>query len=136
MKKIILSIVVVLTALCVTGCSKNNLKTISYSELEKKIENKESFILEVIQTGCSACEDFTPRFESVLNDKNVTAYSINLKNMNEEETKKFDEIININSTPTVVFFKSGEEESVSYRIIGAVSNDKIIQKLKSQGYIK
>lgn len=136
MKKIILGICIIFATVCLTGCSNNKLKTIGYSELEKKVENKESFILEVIQTGCSACKNFTPRFEKVLNDNNITAYSINLKNLSEEETAKFDQLVNINSTPTVVFFKDGTEESVSYRIIGAVSNEKIIQKLKAQDYIK
>ena len=137
MKKRIISLVLVILAVfCLTGCSGSKLKTITYSELEEMINNKESFILEIVQTGCSACQNFTPRFKDVLNEYDVTAYSINLTDMSDEDTTKFNQLLNINSTPTVVFFKDGEEESVSYRIIGAVDNDKIVQKLKSQDYIK
>lgn len=136
MKKRLLLVVTLFLVILCTGCSKGKLKTIEYNELEKMLNNKETFILEVIQTGCSACEDFTPRFTNVLKENNITAYSINLKNLSTEETAEFDKIININSTPTVLFFKKGEEESVSYRIIGAVTNEKIIEKLKAQDYIK
>ncbi len=135
-KRIIFLGLIILAVFCFTGCSNNKLKTITYSELEEMIANKESFILEIVQTGCSACENFTPRFKDVLSEYDVTAYSLNLTNMNEEDTNKFNQLLNINSTPTVVFFNEGEEESVSYRIIGAVDNDKIIQKLKAQDYIK
>ena len=69
-----------------TGCGNNTstITDISYSELEKMINNKESFILEIVQTGCSHCEEFSPRFKAILKTHDLTAYSLNLYNLNEE----------------------------------------------------
>lgn len=135
MKKFLVIIILVMT-FCLTGCSNGGIKNISYQELEDMIENKETFMLEIIQTGCSACEDFTPRFNTILKENNLTAYSINYTNLSDEDRNSFENIIHINSTPTVIFFDEGVEESVSFRIIGAISDEKIIQKLKTHDYIK
>ncbi len=136
MKKTLWVVMLALVVLCFTGCGSGKLETINYQTLTKKIENKEHFILEVMQTGCPACQDFTPRFEKILKEHEITAYALNLTDMTEEDRKAFDSMLNVSSTPTVIFFNDGEEESVTYRIIGAVSNDKIEQKLKAQDYIK
>lgn len=135
-RKIMMLCGIMILAFCLTGCSTGGIKEISYQELKQKVEDKETFMLEIVQTGCSACEDFTPRFQKILKENNITAYSINLTNLSEEERTKLNDIANINSTPTVIFYENGEEESVSLRIIGAVNNEKINQKLKTQGYIK
>lgn len=136
MKKKIFLLGILLFAFCLTGCSSGGIQSISYQEAAKKIENKETFMLEIVQTGCSACEDFSPRFNKILKENKITAYSINLSNLSDEEKTKLEEFANVNSTPTVIFYQEGEEESVSLRIIGAVNNQKITQKLKTQGYIK
>lgn len=138
MKRLLCSIALVFTFLLLfTGCNtKSGLKDISYQELKNKLENKETFILEVVQTGCSACQSFTPRFEEVLKEHQLLAYSINITNLSEKDREAFDQIINITGTPNVLFYKDGEEESVAYRIVNAASKEKIIQKLKAQGYIK
>ena len=98
------------------------------------IDNKESFILEIVQTGCSHCQEFTPRFQAVLKTNDIEAYSLNLYNLTEEESEKFDELTTISGTPTVLFFEDGKE--TSNRIYGAVNNEKIEEHLKDGGYIK
>ncbi|MGN0973881.1 MAG: thioredoxin domain-containing protein [Bacilli bacterium] len=134
MKKLFLLLTIIFSCLLFTGCS--SLKTISLDELKEKLDNKESFILEVIQTDCSHCKEFSPRFKKVLKDNNLTAYQIDTQKLSENEKKEFDSIIYVSGTPTVVFIKDGEEKATHYRISGAVSNDKIIEKLKKAGYIK
>ncbi len=136
MKRKVYILVLLLGVILLSGCSNNKLKDISYSELKQKLDNNDSFILEVVQTGCSACQDFTPRFKDILKEYNITAYSLNLTNLNSTDKKEYSALLNVNSTPTVIFFNKGEEESVAYRIIGAVDNAKIKEKLKAQGYIK
>ena len=136
MKRKVYILVLLLGVILLSGCSNNKLKDISYSELKQKLDNNDSFILEVVQTGCSACQDFTPRFKDILKEYNITAYSLNLTNLNSTDKKEYSALSNVNSTPTVIFFNKGEEESVAYRIIGAVDNAKIKEKLKAQGYIK
>lgn len=135
-KKKIIFLVILVGVLFLTGC-KNNLNTvkeIDFTTLQNKIENKETFILEIIQTGCSHCEEFSPRFRTVLGDYDLTGYSINLSNLTEEEKNKLYEIIEVSGTPTVCFFKKGNEE-VMNKIVGAVSNKEIYNKLKDAKYI-
>ena len=56
MKKILRLLPIFILIILVSGCGSSNIKEISYTELEKKLENKESFILEVVQDGCHNCE--------------------------------------------------------------------------------
>ena len=83
MKKLIM---ILLSIVLVTGCTNtesgilknykvssdtkvsDNLKepiALSFEEYEQKINNKDSFVLLMWQTGCSHCEEFSPRFRSV-----------------------------------------------------------------------
>ena len=110
---------------CLTGCNDSAvIKEIEYSDLEKMIDNKDSFILEIVQTGCRHCEEFSPRFRKVLKDNNVTAYSLNLYNLNDDDMEKFNDLTtSVSGTPTVLYFENGKE--TSNRIYGAVDNEKI-----------
>ncbi len=133
MKKNIKFLLIGILALILTGCSSNKVITdIDYSKLEEMIDNKESFILEVVQTGCSHCEEFSPRFKAVLKTNDEEAYSLNLYNMTDDELKKFNELTtSVSGTPTVLYFEDGKE--TSHKINGAVSNEKIeefLEKIK------
>ncbi len=133
-KKIL--ILVILFLICITGCESNYLKSMDYNDFKEKVDNKESFIVEVVQTGCSACKDFTPRYRKVINKYKVTSYQLNYSDLSDKEKKEFDNVFSIQSTPTVLFITKGEEKSVLTRIVGAVEEEKIINKLKTAGYIK
>lgn len=136
MKKILKVFLVFIFMMMLTGCVSDGktITEISYSELEEMIDSKDSFILEIIQTGCSHCEEFTPRFTAMLKTNDLTAYSLNLYNLSEEDRDKFDDLTNVSGTPTVLFFEDGEE--ISTRISGAVSNNKIEDYLQEAGYIE
>ena len=125
MEKIISILFLIIVCFSLTGCSDSEVVTeIEYSDLEEMIDNKDSFILEIVQTGCSHCEEFTPRFRAVLKDNNVTAYSLNLYNLNDEDREKFNDLTtSVSGTPTVLYFENGKE--TSNRIYGAVPNEKI-----------
>lgn len=133
-KKILISILLIFCF--ITGCNKNYLKSIDYNVFKEKIENKETFIVEVVQTGCSACKNFTPRFNKVLNKYSIEAFQINYSSLSDEEKEEFDTTFSISSTPTVFFITKGEETSVLTRMVGSLEEDKIINKLKDAGYIK
>lgn len=136
MKKKIKYLLIGIFIVFLTGCgnSTNTITEIDYSELENLIENKESFILEIVQTGCSHCEEFSPRFTAVLKTNDLTAYSLNLYNMTDDEREKFSELTtSVTGTPTVLFFEDGKE--TSNRINGAVDNEKIeefLEKIKNK----
>ena len=135
MKKILKLFSIVIVLLLLAGCSKG-ITEITYKDLEKSLENKESFILEIVQDGCSNCEEFTPKFEKVLSKYNISVKQINLTKLTEEDNTKLANLYNASGTPTVIFITEGKEESISRRIVGNVSQEKIISKLKVAGYIK
>ena len=136
MKKITKILLVVIGIILLTGCGKDSLQEISYNELEKALNNKETFILEIAQDGCHNCEEFNPIFKKVLKKYNLTAKQINLTKLSEEENTKIENLYNITGTPTVIFIEKGEEPSISRRIIGAKDKNFIITKLGIAGYIK
>ena len=125
MKKIISFLFLIMACFCLTGCNDSEvIKEIEYSDLETLIDNKDSFILEIVQTGCQHCGEFSPRFRTVLKNNNVTAYSLNLYNLNDEDMEKFNDLTtSVSGTPTVLYFEDGKE--TSNRIYGAVPNEKI-----------
>ena len=133
MKKIFL---ILFFIIMIGGCSNHNyLKEINYNEFNSMMRNEESFILYVGQTSCSACSNYTPIFTQVLKNHDVTAYYIDLNNLNDNYTA-FIKTINVHSTPSIVFIKDGKETSTLHRINGSVSYEKTVDKLKNQGYIK
>ncbi len=136
MKNTIKLFVLLSFVMLITGCGINPIKSISYSDLEKKLNNKDTFILEVVQDGCHNCESFTPKFKKILNKNKIDAYSVNLTSLSKEDTNKIDNLYKVSGTPTVIFITKGEEKSISQRIVGDRSDDFIIEKLKIAGYIK
>ena len=123
-------------ALILTGCGKpDNLKSLSYSAFQKKIESKETFIVEVMSDDCTACKNFEPKIEEVVKEYNITVYQLNIHTMSDEDYQKFASDFSITGTPTTMFITNGEEQSVAHRIDGNVSKDKIISKMKAMGYI-
>ena len=135
MKKIRYLLLFLFVGILLTGCGSSNFKSLSYSELQSKLDNKDTFFFVVIRDGCSYCEAFAPKVEAVLNEYDVVGYKVNISDMSEDEYKKFDEVWNVDGTPTTIFIKEGTEESIMQRIDGSVSKDKVISKLKQNGYI-
>lgn len=140
----ILSLFLVLVLL-VVGCGKEQdeadnteveyLKELTFEELEEKLNNKEDLILEIVQTGCSNCTAFSPKFESVLNEYEIQAYSLNISYLSDAGADWLD-AYNVDGTPTVIFFEDGEETSTMKRLVGNQSKEKIVSKLKANGYIE
>lgn len=129
-------------ALLLVGCENKEdsneskyLVEVNYSTFTSMVDNGDSFILEVVQTGCSNCTAFTPKFESVLEEYEITAYSLNLSDITDLEKDDFLNQYEVSGTPTVMFFKDGKETSTMKRLTGNQDKEKIISKLKSNGYI-
>lgn len=142
MKKIVTFVILFVSILLLTGCGSNNskyLEEISFDELYKMVENKETFILEIMQDGCSHCAVFTPRFENVLEEYKVHAKYINFSKLTEKQYKQFEKEFNNNEgigTPTVIFFVNGKEKTSMNRLSGEPSEKEIIRKLKQNDYIE
>lgn len=136
MKKLAKLSILLFALLLITGCDKSYMKEISYKEYKNLLENKETFILEIMRTECSACINFKPKITDVANSYKVEVKYINTDHITDEETNSLFSETGITGTPTVIFYKNGVEETVSSRINGSVSKDKIISKFKTNGFIK
>ena len=133
-KKIVM--VVALIFVC-SSCSQNNkLKELTYNDLQNKINSKDTFFFVVIKDGCQHCENFVPKVKEVVNDYEIVGYTLNYSDLNEEDNNSFYSEYKVDSTPTTIFIKDGREISILQRITGNVSKDKLIEKLKTNNYIK
>lgn len=132
-KKILLLIVLVI--LC-SGCGSSKLKSLSYSELNKKFKNNDTFFFVVIKDGCQYCEKYVPKVEEILDEYDIEGYTLNYSDLSDEDEEKFYEEYGVDSTPTTIFIKDGKEISVLQRIEGNVSKELLVNKLKNNGYIK
>jgi predicted bacteriocin transport accessory protein len=119
-----------------TSCGSSKLKDISYSELNKKLKNNETFFFVVTRDGCQHCEKYIPKVEEVLEEYDIVGYNLNYSDLSEEEDEEFYNTYGIGSTPTTVFIKDGEEETTATRIEGDVSVERLTDKLKKNGFIK
>lgn len=112
-----------------------SIEDIDLATLKTKIDNKEKFVLVVTQTGCSHCMAYLPVLEEVGEEYKLTFYDINMTNLSDDEKTEFNKLVRISGTPTTIFYTNGEEESTTARLVGEKTKDKIINRLKSEGYI-
>lgn len=76
---------------------------IDWDEYDSKISNKDSFIFFVYSSSCSACKAFKPKLASVIQEKHIYVYGIDLdKNSNNHKILK-----TIEYTPTIIIYKEG-----------------------------
>jgi hypothetical protein len=74
--------------------------------------------------------------EAVLTKYKIKINYIAHNKLDNEERSNFQHLIQFDSYPTVVFFENGIENSTINRIVGAAPQNKIIEKLKDNGYIE
>jgi len=116
--------------------SDNGLVELNYNELTTKIENKEDFVVCISRTTCSHCNDYKPKLRKVANKYKINIYYTDIDKYNKTDLEKFNKLISFDGgTPVTIFIKNGEEKTTATRIEGDVSTDKIIDKLKKNGFI-
>lgn len=114
---------------------ETKLINMTITDLEAKINNKESFVLVITQTGCSHCEQYLPELERALKEVNLNAYTLNITNLDQEGNETLQKYASFSGTPTTIFFKEGTETTTLNRIVGYASKTKIMERLKSLGYV-
>ena len=97
---------------------------LTFNELESKLNNQDSFVLIITQTGCSHCEAYLPVVQNVSDKYKVDFYVLNRTNISDEERTK-----------TTLFYTSGEEKSALNRLVGQATEYRLVEKLTSEGYI-
>lgn len=139
--KLILGILIIIFVGIIIGYfifnKNNNLVKLDYKDIVNKIDNKESFVLCVSRTTCSHCQSYKPKLQKVANKYNIKIYYTNIDTYNKDELNDFNSRITFDGgTPVTLFIKDGEEKTTATRIIGDVSSEKIIDKLKKNDFIK
>lgn len=120
----------------ITNAAKDKtLISISFNELQKKIEKKDTFILVLTQKQCSHCAEYKPVLKEVLYEYDLKAYELDQKTLTKTEKAKLKDIASITGTPTTVFISEGSEIATATRIHGAASKGTIISRFKAMGYI-
>ena len=127
---------IIMLVLMTTGCGNKYLKEISYKEYHELLDNKESFILEIMKTDCPHCKNLKPKLEEVASKYGIEIKVLNTANMSKEDVDKLYDETGISGTPTILFYTDGEEESVYSRIKGNVSEEKLISKFKDNDIIE
>jgi len=140
MKKVLMILVGILS-LFLSGCGKGSIEEITFTDYQKMVENKESFILFIGSHNCNHCMEFEITLNEVVEKYNIDFKYIDIANFSEEERKTFN--IKFDGTPTTVFINDGEDNSCNVfscdntkRISGAKSYEQVVELLKNNGYIK
>ena len=115
--------------------SKSYLVELGYDEVIEKVENDESFVILFSQTTCTHCISYKPKLEAVANEYKMEIYYIDIDLLSKSKRDELGDRLNFDATPITMFIKNGEETSVATRIEGDASKEKIISKLKSNGFI-
>lgn len=132
----LICLLIIVGVLIINNNQKNPyFKELKYDNVIQKINDKENFVLCLSQTTCSHCQAYKPKLSKIAKDNKLTVYYLEINLLSEEEEQELKKHINYSSTPTTVFIKKGEELTVASRINGDTSSEKILKKLKSNGFI-
>lgn len=127
-----------LVSLFVSGCSSklDGYTNISYKELMKKLDNKETFPLVIGSSECSACATYEITMNSFIKDQQVEVFLLDLLSLSDDEYQSFKTEISFTGTPTTVFYEDGKLTSYYNRIDGAASMSVVKTYFKNNGYIE
>ena len=130
MKKFIL----VITILLLTCACSNNLKSIKVDNLEKRLKDKESFILCLTDENEEGTT-LKKTLKSALKDNKTNAYFINTDKLNDEDNKKLESLFTYEDSNIIIFIKNGQENSVLSRITDTfISTKELTNEIKNQGF--
>lgn len=119
MKKLSKILGVFLLALVIVACSGGDAKSITPAQANEKIEAKNSFMLIVESSACSACIAFKPTVEQFEKDNpDFEIYTMTIDKLDDAQAKTdFLHKYSITATPTSLFFKNGELKTVIEGVI-------------------
>jgi len=84
-----------------------NIQTITLSQFENKVLNKENMAVLVASSTCYDCIAFEPTINKVFKDINKKIYRLDIVEFNQEEINRFRTYYSFTSTPTIFIVKDG-----------------------------
>lgn len=116
---------------------KGELIELNYSQVQEKINNKDSFILIVSQSTCSHCASYKNELKKVIKEYTINIYYIDYDKETENNKTEFLNSFNLDgSTPITLFINDGKETSLLNRIEGETNKKNAITKFKKMGFIE
>lgn len=115
----------------------NNFIKLDYNEFKDKVDNEDTFVLCVSRTTCSHCNTYKPKLEEISKKYNIKIYYTEIDDFSDSELDYFKDNFGFDgATPITMFIKDGKESTTGSRIEGDVSTEKIVSKLKTNGFIE
>ena len=143
MKKLFIGIVIAISlfALGFLFYSKFNKKlteyiSITYSELEEKINSGEKFVLFIGSEKCSHCQKYKGTLNRIVKDYNIEIFYIDISLLTSEQFAYLNSHFPFTGTPTTIVIEKGTEyKRQSCRIDGAKSYEFTVKRLKKAGIL-
>lgn len=136
MKKIIILILTSVFLFGITGCGKKDaFEKISYEQYQVMRNEKQNFILYVGSKTCVRCDEFKPILNKVIRSYDLDVVYLDVSELSEDEADSLFDEASLKGTPTILFIKEGNIDLFT-RVIGAQTEENLIKKFKSAGYIK
>ena len=130
MKKIIY--IFLLTIFFLTGCSNSKLTKITIDELNKKLTDKETFILYFAKEDSK----LEKTLNTVLENNNLEGYKIDASEISTEDKNKLEPQIAY-ETPSIVFIIDGKDPSILSHVKDeSITTKEIVNRLKDMNFIK
>lgn len=130
MKKVLLLIIALFM---LTGCSSNNIKNISYKDLNKKFENSGTFILYFDGEDDEILEN---TLNKVLEKNNLIAYKVDTTKLSNNQINELRFKVDYEE-PSITFIKNGINPSVITHITDIYTTEKTLTtKLTELGFIE
>lgn len=134
MKKNILAIIFIL--LLTTACSSSHLKNLKLDELNKKLDNQESFIL-FLTDEKDESKTLKNTLEKVSRENNITSFYLNTETLEDKDLESLKDIFTYQTTNFILFVKDGDEKTVLSRVEDLyIRDEKLEEVIKNQGFIK
>lgn len=98
------------------------------SEVQAMSNEKSDFVVYFYQKSCVTCKKVKPIINQYIKDNNQDIYAVDINN--DKNQSYIANNIDIQATPTVIFYKNGKETN---RIVGDFNKKDLTKKLE---YIK
>lgn len=132
MKKILIITVILLL---ITGCSSSHLKKINYKNFNKMIDNKETFVLLLIDSDKEGAT-LRNNLLNIAKKNKIKTYYLDLTKLNDEEISNVKDIVYFEDNNLIVFINEGKNNTVLSHITDPyISETELEKELTTQGFI-
>lgn len=122
----IIGVVVVLVIFAVLfgykAMKKEYITKVTPTEIQTKVDNKESFFFVIGAASCSACIAYQPTLEEYNKTTDQPVYYVDIEKLNASERESFLTTYPIEGTPTNFFVKDGQVKQV---VVGGIGLSEI-----------